>query len=140
MEQLDDIISLYEQSNKNVSKRFMKNAISDLKTNKKLKIYTEFSDKLVGMVCYDTEQNEMKYLAVHPDFRNQGIGTKLIEKIIKKYPKFTFNCTGKNANALKFYSNFPELKETHRTTKKIFGHDFTLVYFQRLSKKRKRTE
>lgn len=55
MEQLDDIISLYEQSNKNVSKRFMKNAISDLKTNKKLKIYTEFSDKLVGMVCYDTE-------------------------------------------------------------------------------------
>lgn len=131
-------LELYKASNDSIGapQRFTQKALRDIHTNTDLVFYEEFMDgRLVGMVCL--YQDEMKYLAVHPEYRRRGVGSRLMRRIIQEVPTFVFNCNGKNTGALKFYEQFSEIIETRRTTRKIFGHDFTLVYYQKV-KGRKR--
>ncbi len=122
--------NLYKLSNDSigVSKKFTQRALSDIKNNKNMVFYTIVDNgEIVGMVGID--DNEMKYLAVHPEYRGQGIGTELMKTIFENHSNIVFNCNAKNVRALTFYNKFDEISETHRTTRKIFGNEFTLVYY-----------
>nr|WP_243126132.1 GNAT family N-acetyltransferase [Blautia producta] len=52
-------------------------------------------DKLVGVIGGYSENDTMyiTLIAVHPDYQNQGIGTKLIEEAEKEFPDRYFRLT-----------------------------------------------
>lgn len=46
-------------------------------------IYIENEDLIVGAMIYSPNQNHIGWIAVHPDYRRQGIGTALVGYMFK---------------------------------------------------------
>jgi ribosomal-protein-alanine N-acetyltransferase len=47
---------------------------------------SEFNDRVVGFMVYELHKNRLHVLnfAVHPDFQRQGVGNRMVEKLISK--------------------------------------------------------
>ena len=73
----------------------------------------KLDSKLIGYCCCWEIEDELQIanLAVHPDFRKQGIGKKILQEILnqacqKKLKKLTLEVRESNQAALKLYSGF----------------------------------
>jgi ribosomal protein S18 acetylase RimI-like enzyme len=92
--------------------------------NKKIIGYLLFSikedeDKISGEI--ETGHSSVEWIAVHPDFRNKKIGSKLLNKTkeyIKKYKTKGLLLTCRD-DALEFYkkNNFKKIKTYNKKTK-----------------------
>ncbi|MCH1952328.1 GNAT family N-acetyltransferase [Enterocloster sp. OA13] len=62
------------------------------------------SDEIVGVIggCSENDTLHITLIAVHPDYKKQGIGTKLLEEAEREYPhqhfKLTVNHSDQNIN------------------------------------------
>jgi len=67
-------------------------------------------DTIIGYLCVNLifEEAHILNLAVHPDFRRQGVATRLMEEILqaskgKNCSGFFLEVRGSNTEAIKFY-------------------------------------
>lgn len=70
----------------------------------------ELDHQIIGFINYDSiyEQAELEYIYVLPEYRNKGIATKLLEKMIddlqsKNIKSITLEVRCNNDEAIKFY-------------------------------------
>jgi len=56
------------------------------KMEKNETIVVKENEKVVGALVFSYTEQEISFLAVHPECRNKGIGLKLIKKVISLFP------------------------------------------------------
>lgn len=59
------------------------------KMEKNEAIVVKKNEKVVGALVFSYTEQEISFLAVHPDYRNKGIGLKLVKKAISLFPAGT---------------------------------------------------
>lgn len=59
------------------------------KMEKSETIVVKDSEKVVGALAFSYVEQEISFLAVHPEYRNKGIGLKLVKKVISLFPPGT---------------------------------------------------
>jgi len=92
-----------------------------------------FSGISMLLLHYDVPEGEciVDYIAVHPDFRGHGIGTKLLEfgeaiaKTMEGISRYTLHVIGKNVNAMRLYKRYGF--EVIESNKQGAGYIFTRV-------------
>lgn len=52
-------------------------------------IVAKIDDKIVGTLAFSKSNNELSFLATHPDYRRKGIAQKLIEKFVSLFTSST---------------------------------------------------
>lgn len=55
--------------------------------NRNSAICAKYNNKVVGVLLYSKKQNMLCCMAVHPDYRKNGIATKMIYLMISQFPK-----------------------------------------------------
>jgi hypothetical protein len=83
-----------------------------LKIQRELFIVAEIDEKVIGtaMAGYDGHRGWVYYVAVHPDYRRQGVGRTLMKKVEVELsemgcPKLNLQVRGNNRSAVEFYKN-----------------------------------
>ncbi len=56
------------------------------KMEKRETIVVKENEKVVGALVFSYAEQEISFLAVHPEYRNKGIGLELIKKVISLFP------------------------------------------------------
>lgn len=56
------------------------------KMEKNETIVVKENEKVVGALVFSYTEQEISFLAVHPEYRNKGIGLKLVKKVISLFP------------------------------------------------------
>lgn len=56
------------------------------KMEKRETIVVKENEKVVGALVFSYVEQEISFLAVHPEYRNKGIGLELIKKVISLFP------------------------------------------------------
>ena len=56
------------------------------KMEKRETIVVKENEKVVGALVFSYTEQEISFLAVHPEYRNKGIGVELIKKVISLFP------------------------------------------------------
>ena len=51
------------------------------KIEKKETLVVKEGEKVVGALAFSYEEKELSFLAVHPEYRQENIGTELVKKI-----------------------------------------------------------
>ncbi|WP_373077126.1 GNAT family N-acetyltransferase [Fusobacterium varium] len=80
------------------------------KMEKNETIVVKENEKVVGALVFSYIEQEISFLAVHPEYRNKGIGLELVKKVISLFPigtkliVITYRAGGeKGGNARKLY-------------------------------------
>jgi len=79
---------------------------SDNNSEKKIIYIAENNNHILGYIAlsYNTQQYEIKNLYVLPKLQNNGIGKKLLKKVISNVDgRLWLSCWEKNASAIGFY-------------------------------------
>lgn len=82
----EDVDEIYEIESKVFSDPWSKRAfLSDIKSDFTIPLVARFEKKVAGYACLykTTDEIQIGNLAVSPDFHQRGIGTKIMEYIIK---------------------------------------------------------
>lgn len=56
------------------------------KMEKNETIVVKENEKVVGALVFSYTEQEISFLAVHPEYRNKGIGLELVKKVISLFP------------------------------------------------------
>lgn len=68
------------------------------RSNDFVKLGAKINDKLVGYILSETENGDLTQLAVHSEFRKNGIGSALLAEIFKKIPGDDFKLINSDLN------------------------------------------
>ena len=100
---LKDLIFLYECIENNFAVKYKDNAFTNWLVYKN-------NNEIIGFINYDSiyEKAEIEYIYVEEKFRNQGIATLLLNKMIddlkeKKINSITLEVNENNITAINFY-------------------------------------
>ena len=90
-------------------------------SEERIKQWIEASNGYVGLVKYlnreivgvisafqDKDTIHISHLYIHPDFQNKGLGSKMIDSVLVRFPsvkKLSLRVFEKNTHARKFYQN-----------------------------------
>ncbi|HAZ49347.1 MAG TPA: hypothetical protein DDW76_32745 [Cyanobacteria bacterium UBA11369] len=89
-------------------------------SEERIKQWIEASNGYVGLVKYlgeivgvisafqDKDTIHISHLYIHPDFQNKGLGSKMIDSVLVRFPsvkKLSLRVFEKNTHAIKFYQN-----------------------------------
>lgn len=92
------------------------------------RITAEVNNKTIGYIDYSVYENKpsIKYVFVTPEYRRQGIGTKLLQQIQKQYPETEINLgmsTDDGSHLVKSlnrqFTKNPDFKHIHLELKQL---------------------
>jgi len=95
----------------------------------KIFFVAEENKKIVGYAIGDKERHLIVSIAVHPDYRRQGIGKKLMESVLKNMHGYAILQVRKsNKGAIKFYKKLGFIEGDVIKSYYIDGEDAILMF------------
>jgi len=89
----------------------------------------EEDGKVVGYAIGDARRHLIVSIAVHPDYRRRGIGTKLMESILKNMHGYAIlQVRASNNEAIKFYKKLGFIEKELLKGYYIDGEDAILMF------------
>ena len=89
----------------------------------------EEDGKVVGYAIGDARRHLIVSIAVHPDYRRRGIGTKLMESILKNMHGYAIlQVRASNNEAIKFYKKLGFIEKELLQSYYIDGEDAILMF------------